>query len=134
MKYLAAIFFVLGIGFFLLPSLIPSAAQAKSPCPSGFENLCKITIQENPTFFGTILQVLLIVAVVFSLVFLVIGGIRWIMSEGDKAKVEKARSTIMAAIIGLIISFLAYFIVTLVASLLVGDLDLKNLKIPRLID
>ncbi len=134
MRHFAAIFFVLSVEFFLSACLFPVTAQTPQVCPGGFENLCKITIQDNPNIFGNIVQILIVIAIVLSIIFLIIGGIRWIMSGGDKGKMEQARSTIIAAIIGLVVSLLAYFIVTLVVSMLAGEIDLKNIKFPRLID
>lgn len=133
-KRFVAIFSVLGIWFLLSPYLFSVGAQAQQICPPGFENLCKLDIKNDPNFFGKIIQILIVIAIVFSVVFLIYGGIRWIMSGGDKAKIEQAKSTIIAAIIGLIISILAYFIVTSVVYMLAGNIDLKTLKIPRLID
>jgi len=133
MKRLVVVFFVLGIGFFLSPDLFSMAVQAQEPCPSGFENLCKIKVEGNLNIVSNIIQILIIVAIVLSVIFLIIGGIRWIMSGGDKAKVEQAKSAVTAAIVGLILSILAYSIVNVVLYLLGGDLDLNNLTIPKLV-
>lgn len=131
MKRFVAILFKLGIMFFLLPSLFPVFAQ----CPEGYENLCKITVQDNPNFTGNIVQILIVIAIVLSTIFLILGSIRWIMSGGDKGKVDQARAAVTAAIVGLVISFLAYFIVTLVVYMLTGSGDLGHvLKIPKLLD
>lgn len=51
---------------------------------------------------------------VLSLIFLIVGGIQWISSGGDKAKVQGARNRITYAIIGLIVAFLAFAIINLV--------------------
>lgn len=131
MKGFIAVFFVFVIGFFLFPSLFFVSAQ--SPCPAGFENLCKIKIEDNPNIVGSIVQLLIIIAITLSVIFLIIGGIRWIMSGGDKAKVEQAKSAVTAAIVGLLLSLLAYGIVNVVLYLMGGDLDLNNLTIPRLV-
>ncbi len=104
---------------------------AQNPCPDDFQNLCKIGPDQNPNFFSNIIAVLFIIAIIISLIFLIWGGIRWIMSEGDKAKIDQARSTIIAAIIGLVISLLGYFIVTLIVSLFTGQSALE-LSIPKL--
>ena len=126
---LAALTSVL-LNFLLLPFWLPVFAQ-EGVCPPGFENLCKIGPHKNSNFFGNIIAILFIIAIILSLIFLIWGGIRWIMSSGDKAKIEQARSTIIAAIIGLVISLLGYFIVTLIVSLFTGATTLK-LSIPTL--
>jgi len=62
---------------------------------------------------------------------LVIGGIQWIMSGGDKAKTEEARNRITAALIGLIIVFAAWLIIILVQN--VFGVSLLNFTIPNIL-
>jgi hypothetical protein len=62
---------------------------------------------------GLIRLVLVIAALVFFFI-LVIGGIRWIVSGGDKAQTEAARNQITAALVGLVIVFAAWAIVQLI--------------------
>jgi O-antigen ligase len=63
------------------------------------------------------ITIMLIVTVVLSLIFLVIGGMQWIQSGGDKQKVAGARSRITYAIIGLIVALVAFFIISTVGYL-----------------
>jgi len=56
----------------------------------------------------------LIAGSVLSLFFLIFGAIKWISSGGDKEKIGAAQKTITAAIIGLILAFSAWVILTLV--------------------
>lgn len=62
---------------------------------------------------GLIRLILVVAALVFFFI-LVIGGIRWIASGGDKAQTEAARSQITAALVGLVIVFAAWAIVQLI--------------------
>ncbi len=55
---------------------------------------------------------LFIVAVILATVFLIWGGIQWIMSGGDKQKIEQARARIIYAIIGLVVTFAAFLIIS----------------------
>jgi len=59
---------------------------------------------------------LLVTAVILALIFLIWGGIKWITSGGDKAKVESARNTIIGAIIGLIVVFTSFLIISIVSN------------------
>lgn len=111
------------------------AAYAKSLCPKGFESLCKLDPEENPdgiskTVSGFI-SVIIILAIVLSLIYLVFGGIKWITSGGDKQKIDAARQHLTAAVIGLIISLLAYFFVGILLGLF--GLSTDDLKIPKLV-
>lgn len=53
-----------------------------------------------------------------SVIMLVWGGLRYILSGGDSKKVTDAKNTILYAIIGLIIAVLSYAIVTFVLNAL----------------
>jgi len=63
------------------------------------------------------ISLILIVAALLFFFMLVIGGIRWIMSGGDKGATEAARNQITAALIGLVIVFAAWAIATLLGNL-----------------
>jgi len=95
---------------------LPAFASAVSPCPksTGFGSLCNFGITDIEALVKNGVTILFIVAVVASLFFLIFGGIRWISSGGDKTRLESARNTIIASIIGLILVFSSYFILNLV--------------------
>lgn len=57
---------------------------------------------------------LLVVAILLSFFFLIFGGLKWILSQGDKKQVEEAQKTITFAIIGLVVALLSFFIINLV--------------------
>lgn len=59
---------------------------------------------------------LLIGTTLLALAFLIFGGIRWIISGGDKTAVESARKMITYAIIGLVIAFLSFFIINTIGG------------------
>lgn len=104
-----------------------------SPCPTegGFTKLCNVGKNGFGPVLGQVLQIVLTIAVIIALAFLIWGGIKWIMSGGDKAKVESARNTIIAAIIGLIVAFLAYFVIQVVLNLFgLGSID--QLGLPKI--
>ena len=71
---------------------------------------------------GNSIALFLIVVVLLTFGFLIYGGINWIMSGGDKTKLESARRTIIYAIIGLIVAFLSFFFVNLFGSAFGVDL------------
>lgn len=99
-----------------------------NPCPTGgqFDALCNVS--NLGAVIGFVITIAFVIAILIALGFLVWGGIKWITSGGDKTAVEGARNHIIAAIIGLIIVFLAFFILNLVLGLF--GLSLLNLKLP----
>ncbi len=102
-------------------------------CPekSTFSGLCDAS-KDPGQILGIIINFIFIVAIILAFGFLIYGGIRWITSGGDKGGVENARNTIIAAIVGLIVVFLAYVILNLVLGLF--GTNLTNLTFPTLND
>lgn len=78
-----------------------------------------------------LIQLLIIIAAIVFFFILVIGGIRWIMSGGDKANTEAARNQITAALVGLVIVFAAWAILTLIDTFF-GTTILSGLVIPTI--
>ncbi|MCL5970204.1 MAG: pilin [Patescibacteria group bacterium] len=114
-------------------SAAPVASEVPvNPCPSGsqFDILCKFGPDKFGPFVGNVVLLLFVIAVLIALGFLIWGGIKWITSGGDKSGVESARNHIVAAIVGLVIVFLAFFIVNIVAGFFIKDFSFTNLKLP----
>ncbi|HBL51948.1 MAG TPA: hypothetical protein DDZ05_01835 [Candidatus Blackburnbacteria bacterium] len=87
----------------------------------------------NITVAGLIssgIKLALIIAAVVFFFMLVVGGIRWILSGGDKGKTEEARNQITAALVGLVIVFSAWAITQLIRALF--GVDILNLNLTDL--
>ena len=76
-----------------------------------------------------VLNLLIVIGLIMALGFLLYGAIRWIMSGGDKAAVESARNTIVAAVVGLVIIILTWVIFNLVLRLF-GLGEVTTLRLP----
>lgn len=63
-----------------------------------------------------VIQVLLIVGGIIAVIMIIIGGIRYMTSNGDSADVKAAKDTILYSIIGLVVAMGAYAIVTWVVD------------------
>src|ERR1035437_8749891 len=105
-----------------------------NPCDSsatGFSFLCSLNAGGLGNLIGSLVQLLFVVAILAALVYLIYGGFRWLVSGGDKGQVSAAREHIVAAIIGLVIIFLSYFILNLILGFFnVGSLS--QLTIPTI--
>lgn len=64
--------------------------------------------------FKTITNVLLFVIGAISVIMLIIGGIRYVVSGGDSGAVTSAKNTILYAIVGIVVAILAYAVVNFV--------------------
>jgi hypothetical protein len=51
-----------------------------------------------------------------SVIMLIIGGIRYVVSGGDSSAVTSAKNTILYAIVGIIVALLAYALVNFVLT------------------
>lgn len=104
-----------------------------NPCPqgnNGFDALCNITGAGFSKFVGNSVVALMVLASLVALGFLIYGGVKWIMSEGDKTAVENARNTIVGAVIGLVVVFLSYLILSVILGLF--GISLQSLTIPKI--
>lgn len=66
----------------------------------------------------------LIIAAILCLIYIIVGGISFILSAGNEEKIKKAVNTIRFAIVGLIVAFIAFFAVKFIANLLDIPFDL----------
>ncbi|MBI4029511.1 MAG: hypothetical protein HY376_04070 [Candidatus Blackburnbacteria bacterium] len=124
-----------------LNSLWTSAlALALSATPVAAQDAAKINIGTGApsttvanltigAIVSTAIKILVVVAAVLFFFWLVLGGIKWITSGGDKNKTEEARQQITSALVGLVVVFSAWAIAQLIKILF--DVDLFNLTIER---
>lgn len=108
----------------LLTFTSTSFAAALGTCATGFTALCNLGVDNFGSLVGKLIQFIFVIAIVAALLYLIYGGFRWITSGGDKNAVSGARDHIIAAIIGLVVIFLSYFII----NLLLGFFNLGNLN------
>lgn len=67
---------------------------------------------------ATFIALSLITASILCLVFIIVGGITFILSAGNEEKIKRAVHTIRFAIIGLLVTFIAFFAVSWLSRLL----------------
>ena len=114
--------FALGLSL-ATPSLQPTAlAQCTIDGSGGLKAgaICAKGDDQQPELFGdggifqTITNVLLFIIGAISVIMLIIGGIRYVVSGGDSGAVTSAKNTILYAVIGIIVALLAYALVKFV--------------------
>ena len=104
---------------------LAQAANLNLGATGQFSNLSTITIS---SLISAAVTLILIVAALVFFFMLIIGGIKWITSGGDKGQTEAARNQITAALIGLVIVFAAYAIISLVSTFF--SINILQLTIP----
>ena len=131
------LFIPICVGFLLLSA---PAVFAQPPPPTSTPATIPVTVPRPPGLpfaqLGTLISggigIILIIAALAAFIFLIMGGLQWITSGGDKAAVESAQHKIQAALIGLFVVFAAWAIMLVVGQIL--GIDLYNLKLPKLQD
>lgn len=104
------------------PEMSPIKLQPTTLPKNITENLTPATLVS-----GGIRLVLVLAALLFFFM-LVVGGVQWIVSGGDKAGSENARKRITSALVGLAIVFAAWAIAMLVNTLF--GINIFSLTIP----
>lgn len=113
--------------FLLLPLGVQAAAG--DYCYSGTDTLIPV-----PCFFDTgladadsfgelviaIIQILLYIVASISVLFLIIGGFRYVTAHGNEEAAEGAKKTMIHAIIGLVIVILSFAIIAIITNILIA--------------
>jgi len=79
------------------------------------------TLFGEGSIFTTVVDILLFIIGIVAVIMLILGGIRYTVSGGEAKAVESAKNTILYAIIGIVVAFLAYAVVHWVIGSLNGN-------------
>lgn len=90
-----------------------------------------IKITDIGKLISALVGSVLIIAALLAFLYLILGGIKWITSGGDKAGMEEARNKITHAIVGLIIVGAAWAIMTLVQNFLGVQIIGGSINLPK---
>ncbi|MEO7904848.1 MAG: hypothetical protein ABIR91_03585 [Candidatus Saccharimonadales bacterium] len=114
---------VLALGVSVVaPALMPTTANAAfNQGVQDGANSAQGKDQQSDLFgtsgiFKTITNVLLFIIGAISVIMLIIGGIRYVVSAGDSSAVTGAKNTILYAIVGIVVALLAYALVNFVLT------------------
>lgn len=72
---------------------------------------CNGTANGLPTVIKSIISAIIAVLGLVAVIYIIIGGVNYMTANGDTSKLEKAKKTILYALIGLVVSALAFVIV-----------------------
>lgn len=117
------------------------ALAAQVQAPAGGQSNTTFSIPRPSLFpdvrigniIAAVLGILLIVAAIAAFLFLILGGLQWITSGGDKAGLESARNKITSAIVGLIIVAAAWAIIILLGQFVGVDV-ISGVTIPTILN
>lgn len=94
-----------------LPRILPACAQTAEGCT---------TLAQAMTLFTNVSEIILGAVGMVLLGTFVYGGFLFVLSRGDQSQVKKAQKVLSASVIGLVIIFTAYTVISYGVSKLTG--------------
>lgn len=91
-------------------------ADAKSQITDSLNNVNDGNSTDLGGGIKTAINMLLFIIGAISVIVIIIGGIKYVVSNGDSGAIQSAKNTIMYAVIGLLVAILAYSIVNFVVG------------------
>ncbi|RWZ78379.1 MAG: hypothetical protein EOT05_01275 [Candidatus Microsaccharimonas sossegonensis] len=119
MKKLRNLVMILGIAVgvgVLAPAVSANAANVIANQCAGVTNsaVCKNQNAKPNDLIAKIVNTLLFVVGALAVIMIIVGGLLYATSSGDPSRVTMAKNTLMYAIIGLVVAFLAFAVVNFV--------------------
>ena len=115
-QLMVAVALVIGLGGTILAAPAVGAVNVFDQCSSNADAaVCKAQNDDNATNMITIvINTLLFIIGIIAVIMIIVGGIRYTLSNGNASSTKEAKDTILYAVIGLIIAMMAYAIVNFV--------------------
>ena len=117
---------IIGVAVVMLASGNVSALTLREGAEAARCDGCPADLFGDTGVFKQVTNTILYIVGIIAVIMLIIGGIRYVTSGGDSKKVTDAKNTVLYAIIGLVIAFLAFAIVNFVISALPNSEDEKK--------
>jgi len=114
------------VSAFLLNFLTPLSTHALSLTIGQGASAARGVDQAETLFgasgiFTTLSNFMLFIVGALSVIMIIIGGLRYVISGGDNSNVTSAKNTILYAVVGLVVSMLAYAAINFVITSFLPD-------------
>lgn len=100
-----------GVGMWAAPAVGAITANEEACRINPNSLICRDAGGSAESIIGDVVNTLLFILGAIAVVMIIVGGIMYAVSAGDASGVTKAKNTILYAVIGLVVAFLAYAIV-----------------------
>ena len=104
--------------FVMIVSPLAVSAQFKDPDPTG-KGVASDT--DLPSLLVRVINILLSIAGLVAVIFLIVGGFRYITAGGNEENAEAGKKTIINAIIGIVVIILSFVIVRVISNAVLGN-------------
>lgn len=109
-----ALMFGLSLSFASVGQAAPVDILCDQGNAAANSQFCKDVDDDAFDLIKTVINVMLFIAGIIAVIMIIIGGIRYVTSSGEQANVKGAKDTILYAVVGLVITILAFSIVNFV--------------------
>lgn len=108
---------LMGVTSVMLPAPVGAINVFSGACQGNSNaEVCKAKNDSINPLVQTIINTLLFAVGIIAVIMIIVGGIRYVTSNGDSGQIASAKNTIMYAVIGLIVSLMAFAIVNFVIT------------------
>ncbi len=121
-KYILPVLLIVGVAVAIMAPEV-SALTLREGAEAARCDGCPSDLFGDTGAFRQVTNTILYIVGIIAVIMLIIGGIKYVVSGGDSKKVTDAKNTVLYAIIGLVIAFLAFAIVNFVISALPSSED-----------
>lgn len=115
-QMLVALALVVGATALFAPVAVGAVSVFGDCAVNDTRAVCSGRGDEVEPLLKTVTNTLLFVVGAVSVIVIIVGGLMYALSAGDAGAVTKAKNTILYAVVGLVVAFLAYAIVNWVLS------------------
>lgn len=125
---LAAVFVAAVAGSTLVPvhsasaiKVLPTCDQGASGASAGGGDICgdaDAGPDKLPKLVQNVINTVLIILGMASVIMIIVGGVRYVTSNGDPQQVKSAKDTVMYSVIGVIVAIMAFAIVNFVLAVM----------------
>lgn len=112
---LVALTLMFGVGGAVLVPPV-AAVNVFEGCSTDPDNpVCKAESEDEASkMIVNVINILLYIIGVIAVIMIIIGGVRYTVSNGNASQIKEAKDTIIYAVVGLVVAMVAYGIVNLV--------------------
>lgn len=105
---------------FFCVNVVSTSVYAVDPgfakCDGNDTAICKTNPNLIGGILGQVISILLFFAGTIAVIMIIVGGLRYITSDGDAGKASQAKNTIIYAIVGLVVAIMSYGIVAFIVG------------------
>lgn len=114
MLTVAAVLSLTGVGVLAQPASAINVLSDQCRGKNASTAVCKSKGDNASSLIGNVVNILMFILGAISTIMIVIGGLKYVTSNGDSNSIQSAKNTILYAVVGLVVAISASAIVAFV--------------------